>query len=117
MELIVRAQLDFARTRPGARTAKFQLGDAMALPFSDDSFDVAVMALAIYFVPDPAKGVAEMARVVRPRGQIAAFRMGRRRRQKPLRPLFSRRWSRWATRHHDSPALMPRGLKHFTNCG
>ncbi len=67
------AQLDFARTRPGARTAKFQLGDAMALPFSDDSFDVAVMALAIYFVPDPAKGVAEMARVVRPRGQIAAF--------------------------------------------
>src|SRR5262245_28307418 len=36
---------------------------------------------------------------------------------KPLRPQFSRRWSRWATRHHDSPALMPRGLKHFTNCG
>ena len=67
------AQLDFARTRPGARTAKFQLGDAMALPFSDDSFDVAVMALAIYFVPDPAKGVAEMVRVVRPGGQIAAF--------------------------------------------
>jgi len=67
------AQLDFARTRPGARTAKFQLGDAMALPFSNDSFDVAVMALAIYFVPDPAKGVAEMVRVVRPGGQIAAF--------------------------------------------
>jgi ubiquinone/menaquinone biosynthesis C-methylase UbiE len=65
------AQLDFARTRAGARTAKFQLGDAIALPFSDDSFDVAVMALAIYFVPDPAKAVAEMARVVRPRGQIA----------------------------------------------
>ena len=67
------AQLDFARTRPGTRAAKFQLGDAMALPFSDSNFDVAVMALVIFFVPDPAKGVAEMARVVRPGGEIAAY--------------------------------------------
>lgn len=67
------AQLDFARTRPSTRAAKFQLGDAMALPFPNDSFDVAVMALVIFFVPDPAKGVAEMARVVRPGGQVAAY--------------------------------------------
>ena len=38
----------------------------MALPFADASFDAAVMALVLFFVPDPAKGVAEMARVVRP---------------------------------------------------
>jgi SAM-dependent methyltransferase len=67
------AQLEFARTRPGTQTAKFQLGDAMALPFSNDSFDVAVMALVIFFVSDPAKGVAEMVRVVRPGGQVAAY--------------------------------------------
>jgi SAM-dependent methyltransferase len=36
-------------------------------------FDVAVMALVIFFVPDPAKGVAEMARVVRPGGEVAAY--------------------------------------------
>jgi SAM-dependent methyltransferase len=42
------AQLNYARTRSGARTADFQLGDAMALPFSNDSFDVAVMALVIF---------------------------------------------------------------------
>ncbi len=53
--------------------AKFRLGDAMALPFAADSFDVAVMALVIFFVPDPAKGVAEMARVVRPAGTVAAY--------------------------------------------
>lgn len=67
------AQLAFARTRPGTRTARFQSGDAMALPFADDSFDVAAMALVLFFVPDPAKGVAEMARVVRPGGQVAAY--------------------------------------------
>jgi ubiquinone/menaquinone biosynthesis C-methylase UbiE len=67
------AQLAFARTRPGASGAVFQLGDAMALPFPGDRFDAAVMALVIFFVPDPAKGVAEMARVVRPGGTVAAY--------------------------------------------
>ena len=43
----------------------------MALPFDESTFDAAVMPLVIFFVPDPAKGVAEMARVVR-RGGIAA---------------------------------------------
>ncbi len=66
-------QLAFARTRPGARLATFRQGDAMALPFADNSFDVAVMALVIFFVPDPAKGVAEMARVVRPGGIVASY--------------------------------------------
>jgi len=56
-------QLAFARARPAARVAEFRQGDAMALPFSEDRFDVAVMALVIFFVPDPAKGVAEMVRV------------------------------------------------------
>ena len=45
----------------------------MALPFPVDAFDAATMALVIYFVPDPAKGVAEMARVVRPGGIVAAY--------------------------------------------
>ena len=67
------AQLDFARKRPAARRAKFARGDAMALPFPGGGFDAAIMALVIFFVPDPAKGVAEMARVVRPGGMVAAY--------------------------------------------
>jgi ubiquinone/menaquinone biosynthesis C-methylase UbiE len=67
------AQLDFARKRPAARRAKFDRGDAMALPFPADAFDAATMALVIFFVPDPGKGVAEMARVVRPGGMVAAY--------------------------------------------
>ena len=67
------AQLSFARARPVGRIAKFDRGDALALPFDDDHFDAAVMALVIFFVPDPAKGVAEMARVVRPGGTVATY--------------------------------------------
>lgn len=66
-------QLSFARTRPASRVAEFRVGDAMALPFPADSFDAAVMALVLVFVPEPARGVAEMARVVRPGGFIAAY--------------------------------------------
>jgi ubiquinone/menaquinone biosynthesis C-methylase UbiE len=49
------------------------MGDAMALPFPTDAFDCAVMALVIFFVPDPARGLAEMARVVAPGGTVAAY--------------------------------------------
>ncbi|HXH47379.1 MAG TPA: class I SAM-dependent methyltransferase [Bradyrhizobium sp.] len=66
-------QLAFARTRPGARGAAFQTGDAMALPFPAASFDAAVMALVLVFVPDPSRGVAELARVVRPGGLVATY--------------------------------------------
>src|SRR6266550_6871166 len=57
-------QLAYARTRPASRVAQFRQGDAMAQPFPDSAFDAAVMPLVIFFVPDPSKGVAEMARVV-----------------------------------------------------
>ncbi|MFL5561006.1 MAG: class I SAM-dependent methyltransferase [Gemmatimonadaceae bacterium] len=67
------AQLTFARTRLPPTVARFERGDAMALPFEDDSFDVAVMPLVIFFVPEPAVGVAEMARVVRSGGVITAY--------------------------------------------
>src|SRR5262245_59313384 len=66
-------QLAYARTRPGARMAEFRQGDAMALPFPDDRFAAAVMALVLVFGPQPAKGVAEMARVVMPGGTVTAY--------------------------------------------
>jgi SAM-dependent methyltransferase len=45
----------------------------MTQPFPDDTFDVAVMPLVIFFVPDPEKGVAEMVRVVCPGGAVTAY--------------------------------------------
>lgn len=67
------AQLSFARTRLAAAPAAFQQGDAMALPCEADRFDAAVMALVIFFVPDPARSVNEMVRAVRPGGLVAAY--------------------------------------------
>jgi SAM-dependent methyltransferase len=67
------AQLAHARTRPALRNADFRAGDAMALPFPDNAFDAAVMPLVIFFVPDPAKGVAEMVRVVAAGGAVTAY--------------------------------------------
>jgi SAM-dependent methyltransferase len=66
-------QLAFARTRPGARRAQFAQGDAMALPYGAGRFDAATMALVIFFVPEPAQGVAEMVRVTRAGGIVAAY--------------------------------------------
>jgi ubiquinone/menaquinone biosynthesis C-methylase UbiE len=67
------AQLAHARHRPALRSARLQIGDAMALPFPADSFDAAVMPLVIFFVPEPARGVAEMARVVCGGGLVSAY--------------------------------------------
>src|SRR5271168_3724744 len=38
-------QLDYARTRPGTKMAQFRIADAQELPFANDSFDAASMAL------------------------------------------------------------------------
>jgi ubiquinone/menaquinone biosynthesis C-methylase UbiE len=66
-------QLAYARERLAGQPAVFQPGDAMALPFEDDRFDIAIMALVIHFVADPARAVAEMTRVVRPGGTVASY--------------------------------------------
>jgi ubiquinone/menaquinone biosynthesis C-methylase UbiE len=47
-------------------------GDAMALPFSDWSFDAAVAAFSLNHLTDPAGGLREMARVTRPGGALVA---------------------------------------------
>jgi SAM-dependent methyltransferase len=66
-------QLAYARTRLDPKLAQFRVGDAQALPFADNSFDAATMALVIIFVPEPIKAVAEMARVVRSGGLVASY--------------------------------------------
>jgi ubiquinone/menaquinone biosynthesis C-methylase UbiE len=66
-------QIEFAKGKPWASAVDFRQGDAMSLPFSEDEFDVAVMALVIQYIPDPAKAMSEITRVVRPGGIVATY--------------------------------------------
>ncbi len=47
-----------------------RLGDAQALDFPDSTFDTAVATFVFCSVPDPVLGLRELARVVRPGGQV-----------------------------------------------
>ncbi|HXV33929.1 MAG TPA: class I SAM-dependent methyltransferase [Gaiellaceae bacterium] len=47
-------------------------GSAESLPFEDGEFDAALSALVVNFMADAAAGVAEMRRVTRPGGAVAA---------------------------------------------
>jgi ubiquinone/menaquinone biosynthesis C-methylase UbiE len=51
----------------------FQIGDAQALPLPDRSVDAAVSGLVLNFIPDMGRALAEMKRVVRPRGRVALY--------------------------------------------
>jgi ubiquinone/menaquinone biosynthesis C-methylase UbiE len=57
----------------GLDNVDFALGDAQALPFANDSLDIAVTSYSLHHVPDPARVIAEMARVLRPGGRIGAI--------------------------------------------
>jgi ubiquinone/menaquinone biosynthesis C-methylase UbiE len=73
-----RAMLEFARQRlSGLVNTHFTQGDAMSLPFSDASFDAALLVLVLGEVPDQDRCIAEVTRVLR-RGGSVTFAESRR---------------------------------------
>lgn len=55
---------------------RFEVADAMALPYPDDRFDIASISFGIRNVDDPATALKEMARAVRPGGRVAVLEFG-----------------------------------------
>lgn len=53
-----------------ARGLDARVADVQALPFDDESFDAVVAAWMLYHVPDLERGLAELARVLRPGGAL-----------------------------------------------
>ncbi|MGZ9738270.1 class I SAM-dependent methyltransferase [Pseudomonas sp. GNP012] len=58
------------RARAERLNVSFQVADAEALPFADDSFDAVLSTFGVMFTPDQPKAAAELARVCRPGGRI-----------------------------------------------
>ena len=51
---------------------RFEVADAMSLPYDDSSFDVVLIANALHIVPDPEKVLSEIDRVLHPDGLLIA---------------------------------------------
>jgi ubiquinone/menaquinone biosynthesis C-methylase UbiE len=69
---LTEAYVEFARSRNTNPHITFRAADARALPFEDNSFDRAFSMLVLQFIPDAARAVAEMRRVVQPGGTVTA---------------------------------------------
>jgi len=85
--------------REGVEAAiDFQTGDMCHLPFADNHFDVAISTYSLCPLYDPAQGVLELCRVVRPGGRVGlAYSV------EPERPL-----TKWlADRVEDIAWLVP----------
>jgi demethylmenaquinone methyltransferase/2-methoxy-6-polyprenyl-1,4-benzoquinol methylase len=66
--------LERARAKAGTAAALgFEWADAMALPYPDDSFDAATVGFGARNFEDLGRGLAEMARVVRPGGRVVVL--------------------------------------------
>jgi demethylmenaquinone methyltransferase/2-methoxy-6-polyprenyl-1,4-benzoquinol methylase len=86
--------LDRARAKADANGAgvrpRFEWGDALELPYADDSFDAATVGFGARNFDDLAAGLAEMVRVVAPGGRVVVLEI-----TTPTRPplsLFYRVW-------------------------
>jgi demethylmenaquinone methyltransferase/2-methoxy-6-polyprenyl-1,4-benzoquinol methylase len=67
-----------AKSRRGTRPRTPRLGasDALRLPFRDGTFDACTIAFGLRNLVDPAGGVREMARVLRPGGRLFVLEFG-----------------------------------------
>lgn len=69
-----------ARARTHAATPpnlRYEVGNALALPVADGTFDAATIAFGMRNLPDYAAGFAEMARAVGPGGVVACLEIAR----------------------------------------
>ena len=87
--------LELARAKTSG--IRFEVADVKALPFEDGTFDVSSISFGIRNVDDPRKGIAEMARVLKPGGRVIVLEFGQ-----PRNRVFSSLYDAY-TRH-----LLPR---------
>jgi demethylmenaquinone methyltransferase / 2-methoxy-6-polyprenyl-1,4-benzoquinol methylase len=110
------AMLERARQKSTAVT--WEWANALELPYPDDGFDAATVGFGARNLSDLDRGLAEMARVVRPGGRVVILEI-----TTPQRPPLSRFFSIWFDRvvpalgrlagDPDAYAYLPSSVKRF----
>jgi demethylmenaquinone methyltransferase/2-methoxy-6-polyprenyl-1,4-benzoquinol methylase len=94
-------------------------GNAMNLPYEDNTFDAATIGFALRNVPDVGQVLKEMTRVVKPGGQVVSLELS-----KPTWPLFRQLYylyfnqilpwvGRLAADRYEQYRWLPESLIHF----
>ncbi len=93
------AMMAHARQRAAGLQVDFVLGDSMALPFADSTFDHVVLHLILAVVPEPQRCLSEATRVLKPGSTIILLdKFLHPRQHAPLRRLLNCITRRLATR-------------------
>jgi demethylmenaquinone methyltransferase/2-methoxy-6-polyprenyl-1,4-benzoquinol methylase len=94
-------------------------GNAMELPFEDDSFDYATIGFALRNVPDIRRVLGEMRRVVRPGGMVVSLELSKPT-WEPFRSIYYFYFQnilpligKWVARRHEQYKWLPESLVHF----
>ncbi|MGI9953440.1 demethylmenaquinone methyltransferase [Moorellaceae bacterium AZ2] len=117
-EMLEVAKANLARSPYGSLVELVE-GNAVSLPFENDTFDCATIAFALRNVPDIERTLREMKRVVRPGGRVVSLELA-----KPSWPLFKQLYYLYFNRlvpilgrlgvgRKDSYSYLPQSLKNF----
>ena len=114
-----RKRLTGHRDAAAAQRIEFVQGDALALPFEDDSFDAITVSFGVRNVEDLALAFREFARVGRPGARIVCLEITR-----PKARLFNFFYDIWfdrivplmgaiVSRDREAYTYLPESTKHF----
>jgi demethylmenaquinone methyltransferase/2-methoxy-6-polyprenyl-1,4-benzoquinol methylase len=111
------AMLARARSK-GVANVRFEWGDALALPYADDSFDAATVGFGARNFTDLTRGLGEMVRVVRPGGRVVVLEIAT-----PTKPPLAWFFGLWFDRvvpafgqvagYADAYAYLPQSVARF----
>jgi SAM-dependent methyltransferase len=71
--MVERARTNTERLKSGGRRPTFFVGDVASLAFPEGSFDLVISTLSMHHWADPAAGLAEIGRVLRPGGRALVW--------------------------------------------
>ena len=68
-EKAIKEAISNSSSVPAANRPKFELGSVLDLPFEDNCFDTVVSTFSLHHWPNPAEGLNEIHRVLKPGGE------------------------------------------------